>query len=108
MTRGFLRRAILIDAVQALLVALPGAKTVEDYETLMPWRIALADARRRGRRRAAPVRITATGLAQGAWSIDSTNYGRLPNTERQRENIRATRPGRQFRPGSVNSTVLPP
>ena len=30
--------------LRALLVALPGAKTVEDYETLLPWRIALADA----------------------------------------------------------------
>ena len=29
---------------RALLVALPGAKTVEDYEALLPWRIALADA----------------------------------------------------------------
>jgi len=30
--------------LRALLVALPGAKTVEDYEALLPWRIALADA----------------------------------------------------------------
>ena len=30
--------------LRALLVALPGAKTIEDYEALLPWRIALADA----------------------------------------------------------------
>ena len=30
--------------LRTLLVALPGAKTVEDYEALLPWRIALADA----------------------------------------------------------------
>ena len=30
--------------LRALLVALPGAKTVEDYEALLTWRIALADA----------------------------------------------------------------
>ena len=30
--------------LRALLVALPGAKTVEDYEALLPWRISLADA----------------------------------------------------------------
>jgi transposase len=29
--------------LRALLVALPSAKTVEDYEALLPWRIALAD-----------------------------------------------------------------
>jgi hypothetical protein len=26
-----------------LLVALPKAKTVEDYEALLPWRLALTD-----------------------------------------------------------------
>lgn len=29
--------------LRALLIALPSAKTVEDYEALLPWRIALAD-----------------------------------------------------------------